>query len=154
MILLCAIPALLSTVLSLVAELLTVIPSATSAAYALAGIVFVLNVIAVPVTHELSGHKMHSGTWHFYQPWRGGVVFILLQFVSWALFVVAMLSALRWIYSMMTSFSAPHGLVASAGLVGFSAEAFMVLSLSTFRADSPSTFEYAFFGVLSVWVYH
>ena len=136
----CGLVAVLSSVLSFAAEVLqrNAGERAATYVYILTGIAFVLNIVAIPATHELSGKTAHPRFWRFYQPWRGGVLFVTLQFVSWALFVVAIVHVLTWAYTLVHAYSIEmrSGLLSTAGLVSLGSEFFMLLSITRFKSES------------------
>lgn len=109
-------------------------------------IAFVLLAIAGPVTHGLGGRLRHSktGSWRFFQPWRGGVAFVACQGLGWGLYSVSIAAfgvAFFLIGCALTGRSVPHaGVVLPAtfwvaGATGVGAQAVLACSL---LAYSPS----------------
>ncbi|GBG31058.1 Diacylglycerol O-acyltransferase 2 [Hondaea fermentalgiana] len=86
--------------------------------------------LAIPATHWI-GHFLHDD-YKIWQPFRGGVRFVVLQAISWTFYGITA------VIVMAAVAFAEHnnGMLASAGVVGLLSQVFMVSSLLTYSDPS------------------
>ncbi len=88
-------------------------------------------LVAVPLTHGLEGRYRYR-CWSFYQPLRGGTLFIALQAAGWSLFGLALVLA-GWAVWLGRERGA-SGLLVSSSLLGVVSEVLIVFSISAYDA--------------------
>lgn len=102
-------------------------------------IAIVLTIIAVPLTHWLSGSRQHRlKGYALWQPFVGGFRFVLLQAIAWSLYSSVVLAVIFVGYRGVKHIAIEA--LASLGAGGVLAQLLFLLSLHFFTASSqPST---------------
>mmetsp|Transcript_36167 Transcript_36167/g.58046 ORF Transcript_36167/g.58046 Transcript_36167/m.58046 type:complete len:846 (-) Transcript_36167:106-2643(-) len=102
--------------------------------------------VAVIVTHGIGGRLKHAG-YKFYQPFEGGIVFCVLQAISWALFSLSLFFLLMHIlvtsanllqfcgHCILKAQLGQSSILFGASSTGVVSEILMVLSLLVFHGD-------------------
>jgi len=105
---------------------------------------FSLHVIAstfffavVPLTH-LSGHMLHQ-KWKYWQPFSGGVRFVLFQALSWLFYAACLLLSMFCLFFWSWIAKYAFGWITSFGVLGLASQVFMVSSLLVFEGSQQDT---------------
>lgn len=91
-------------------------------------------ILGVPLTHIMTGRKIHPG-YSLFQPFQGGWAFVLLQALGWTLWTIAVLlsvSSIFFNHSINQTLS--RHLISGAGIGGVISQALVLLSLKYFDA--------------------
>ncbi|CAI5485932.1 unnamed protein product [Closterium sp. Naga37s-1] len=94
---------------------------------------------AAVLTHGLGGRmKYRHLPWMFFQPFVGGVRFILMQAMAWTLFAFSLLvfSSVACVAAFIGRALLGQGLLASAGVTGLASEFLLIASLLIFESPS------------------
>ncbi|CAI5963643.1 unnamed protein product [Closterium sp. NIES-65] len=94
---------------------------------------------AAVLTHGLGGRmKYRHLAWMFFQPFVGGVRFILMQAMAWTLFAFSLLvfSSVACVAAFIGRALLGQGLLASAGVTGLASEFLLIASLLIFESPS------------------
>lgn len=90
--------------------------------------------LAIPATHWI-GHLVHQD-YKLFQPFRGGVRFVVLQAISWTFYGITAVIVMGGVaFAEHTN----GGMLASAGVIGILSQVFMVSSLLTYSNSSQSS---------------
>ncbi|GJP48166.1 hypothetical protein CLOM_g7441 [Closterium sp. NIES-68] len=92
---------------------------------------------AAVITHGLGGRmKYRHLAWMFFQPFVGGVRFILMQAMAWTLFAFSLLvfSSVACVAAFIGRALLGQGLLASAGVTGLASEFLLIASLLIFES--------------------
>ena len=106
-------------------------PIAYGALIALGGLMFVL---AIPATHILGKYLYGDEAYRFYQPFKGGFWYMVLQALSWIFYglaIIALTVSIMYAHEDTTA----NGVLMGGGVMGILAQAFMVSSLLTFEPE-------------------
>eukprot|EP01062_Namystynia_karyoxenos_P073673 TRINITY_DN70496_c0_g1_i1.p1 TRINITY_DN70496_c0_g1~~TRINITY_DN70496_c0_g1_i1.p1 ORF type:complete len:1348 (+),score=397.50 TRINITY_DN70496_c0_g1_i1:106-4149(+) len=118
-----------------------VLPPHLSAATALCFAVAVSGLTVAPVIVHLVAGPARFRTWKWWQPFRGGFNFLLLQVVGWALYGSALATSFVLVCSGLDT-GGVRGMFIIVGIVGCGAHCTVLLSLSHFD-DMPHLQDYA-----------
>eukprot|EP00854_Cymbomonas_tetramitiformis_P011778 gene11778-13903_t len=84
-------------------------------------------------THALVGPQKHGESYHFWQPFSGGTLYILLQAGSWTFYAFGTLGALVCLHDLLQGQVPTRGCICTLGVGGFISEVFMVISIFVFN---------------------
>ncbi|CAI5522272.1 unnamed protein product [Closterium sp. Naga37s-1] len=94
---------------------------------------------AALLTHGLGGRMRYRHlAWMFWQPFVGGLRFVLMQAMAWTLFSFSLLifSSVAVVAAFVGHTTLGYGLLASAGATGLASEFLLMASLLTFECPS------------------
>lgn len=110
------------------------VPSSKQALVAV--ICFASLAVIGPSTYGLGGSLRYRHVWAFWQPFVGGLSFVVIQALAWAMFAAALAAFLLAAYcaTALTSSRLGNGLLATAGFGGLASEVLMAASLLCYVA--------------------
>lgn len=113
------------------------LPSSKHVLVAVAG--FASLAVIAPSTYGLGGSLRYRNTWSFWQPFVGGLSFVVIQALAWAMFAAALAAFLLAAYcaTALTGSRLGNGVLASAGFGGLASEVLMAASLLCYVAPQP-----------------
>eukprot|EP00128_Syssomonas_multiformis_P018233 Colp12_sorted_trinity150504_noHs@5996 len=93
-----------------------------------------LVAVGVPLTHGVAGtRKWGNEGYTVFQPFAGGVKYVLLQAIGWALYSLTLLAFMAVVYFGHERLVAFNGLLTSLGLGGFMSQIIILSSLAFYQ---------------------